>query len=137
MAQPHKVISPIASLYVLQREYAVVTPEDSEFILNFQKRKVLKQDFILFWFLEFISIVGTDNLTTCSVVVLRHSRSGVVGLAHFDGSGRDEGVEDMIRKVQHYSSSLDIHGNLELHLIGGFMDRKGYSEDLAIGLLCN
>ena len=68
---------------------------------------------------------------------MRHSRSGVVGFGHFDGSGRDEGIEDMIRKVRLFSSSLDIHGNLELHLIGGFIDRKGYSEDLAMGLLCN
>ncbi|KAF8792398.1 Protein N-terminal asparagine amidohydrolase like protein [Argiope bruennichi] len=73
IAQVPKVIGPVGLLYVHQREYAVTTPHDKH-----------------------ITVVGTEDTTTCSMVVLRHS---------------------------------------ELHMIGGFLDPRHYSEELAIQLL--
>ncbi|RWS26871.1 protein N-terminal asparagine amidohydrolase-like protein [Leptotrombidium deliense] len=104
LSQGHKLIGTIGSLYVFQREYAVVTPHD-------------------------------NSTTTCCSVVVRHSGSGVVSVGHFDGSGVQEGVSDMVTKVQQFSSLLGGHGVLEVHIAGGFLDRRGYSEDLAVQLL--
>lgn len=52
------------ALYVGQREVAATVPEDAN-----------------------VSMIGSDDATTCIIVILRHSVSGAVALAHFDGSG--------------------------------------------------
>ena len=49
-----------SSVYVGQRELAVVAPADN------------------------IQIVGSDSATTCLVVLLRHQASGVAGVGHLD-----------------------------------------------------
>lgn len=91
----------------------------------------------MFYCVENISIIGTDDTTTCCIGVLRHTGSGVVCLAHFDGSALDQSVEIMIRKVEEINMSLALtEGHFELHLIGGFLDSRRYSEDLAVQLLC-
>ncbi|RWS01287.1 protein N-terminal asparagine amidohydrolase-like protein, partial [Dinothrombium tinctorium] len=112
LSQTHKSITSLGSLYVLQREYAVVSPND-----------------------KYISIVGTDNTTTCCSVIVRHSGSGVTSLGHFDGSGLENAVSEMVRKVQEYSTISGELGVLELHIVGGFLDKRGYSETLAMQLL--
>lgn len=91
---------------------------------------------------ESISIIGTDDTTTCMSVVLRHIKSGVVGLGHFDGSGLQEGVESMCLAILELSESLNLSGDgdssaMELHIVGGFNDTRGYSRDIAMGLLRN
>ena len=107
---PHKTVSPIGSLCVIQREFAIVAPNDPS-----------------------INIVGTPDATTCSIVVLRHSGTGVVALGHFDGSDTERGIQEMIHKVQEYSSS--VNGEIELHMVGGFNDSKGYSTELCLSIL--
>lgn len=91
--------------------------------------------------LENISIVGTDDTTTCCIGVLRHTGSGAVCLAHFDGSDLeklDKCIENMIKRIEEVNLSLAMtEGQYELHLIGGFNDSRHYSEDLVIQLLCN
>ncbi|XP_054159418.1 protein N-terminal asparagine amidohydrolase-like [Oppia nitens] len=112
-----KVVSPVALVYVCQREYAIVSPHDKS-----------------------ISIVGTDDTTTCCMAVLRHSTSGVTSLAHFDGSApqsTNKYIENMIKRMEEMNISVGISdGRFELHLIGGFNDSRHYSEDLVLKLLC-
>ena len=71
--------------------------------------------------------------------VLRHSSSGVVCLAHFDGSGPDklvDKIESMVKRVKEVNHSLAVSdGQFELHLIGGFNDSRHYSEELVLSLL--
>lgn len=111
IAQVPKVVGPVGLLYVHQREFAVTGLHDKH-----------------------ISILGTDDATTCQIVVLRHTGSGAVALAHFDGSGLQQGVANIVRRVEDLSLSAP-DGRLELHIIGGFLDRRNYSEQLAIQLL--
>ncbi len=91
--------------------------------------------------LENISIIGTEDTTTCCIGVLRHTGSGAVCLAHFDGSALDKlehNVESMIKRIEEVNMSLAVtEGHFQLHLIGGFIDSRGYSEELALQLLCN
>lgn len=111
IAQVPKVIGPVGLLYVHQREYAVTSPHDKH-----------------------ITVVGSEDATTCSIVILRHSGSGISCLAHFDGSGLEQGVINMVRHVQDLSINVP-EGRLELHMVGGFIDPRHYSEELAIQLL--
>ncbi|GFU16852.1 protein N-terminal asparagine amidohydrolase [Trichonephila clavipes] len=111
IAQVPKVIGPVGLLYVHQREYAVTSPHDKH-----------------------ITVVGTEDTTTCNMTVLRHTGSGVSCVAHFDGSGLEQGVVNIVRHVQDLSMNVP-EGRLELHLIGGFLDPRHYSEELALQLL--
>lgn len=46
-------------------------------------------------------------------------------------------METMIRKIEDFNVNLALtEGHFELHLIGGFLDPKRYSEELAVQLLC-
>ncbi|XP_076329211.1 protein N-terminal asparagine amidohydrolase-like isoform X2 [Tachypleus tridentatus] len=112
VSQQPKIVEEKQLLYVCQREFAVVSPQD-----------------------KFISILGTDDSTTCNMVALRHTGSGVVALGHFDGSLVQEGVSSMVTEVKCMSSSSPSDGKLELHMVGGFLDDKGYSEQLVLQIL--
>lgn len=59
-----KQVSSRGLLYVGQREFATSIPQDKN-----------------------VTIIGSDDATTCIIVVVRHSGSGATALAHFDGSG--------------------------------------------------
>lgn len=111
-ALPPKVVGPVGLLYVNQREFAVTIPHDKN-----------------------VSILGSDDATTCHVAVLRHSGSGAVSIAHFDGAGSlDEDILHMLRRIQEVSLGYP-EGRIHLHLIGGFEDSRRYSEELSIALL--
>jgi len=108
---PTKVVGPVGLLYVHQREFAVTVPHDKN-----------------------VSILGTDDATTCHIAVLRHSGSGAVGLAHFDGGALEEAASNMTRRIQELSMGYT-EGRLEIHIIGGFQDSRGCSEELSLSLL--
>lgn len=99
-------VGPVGLLYVDQREMAAVAPHDKN-----------------------VNIIGSDDATSCIIVVVRQSGSGAVALAHLDGTGTDEACTTMINRVQELSMGYT-EGRLELQLIGGFRDQKGYAEDL-------
>ncbi|CAM1318695.1 NTAN1 (predicted) [Pycnogonum litorale] len=111
VGQQLKVIGPVGLLYVAQREYAVSVAQDKH-----------------------VSIIGSDDATTCQIVILRHSGSGVVSVGHFDGSGLDEALTNILRRVQELSSGFS-EGRYEAHIIGGFLDNHRYSEQLSMQLL--
>lgn len=110
-SQPVKVLGPIGLVYVNQREWAGTTPHD-----------------------KIISVLGTDDATTCQIAILRHTASGAVCMAHCDGCGMEEGIFDMICRIQELSSSYH-DGRYELHLIGGFHDGRGTSQTISQSIL--
>ncbi|KAJ8318983.1 hypothetical protein KUTeg_004074 [Tegillarca granosa] len=105
--QKPRTVSEIGLLYVGQREMAGTTPED-----------------------DTIETIGTEDATTCHMVVLRHTGSGAVCVSHFDGCGTEKAVNDMIDIVNNLSSDKP-QGRLELHLFGGFCDDDETSRKLS------
>lgn len=61
--------------------------------------------------------------------------SGAVGMAHFDGAGTEEGVLNLVHRVQELAMSGYPEGRYELSLIGGFSDSHNYSEELFYNLM--
>ncbi|XP_063286382.1 protein N-terminal asparagine amidohydrolase [Pelobates fuscus] len=110
-SQPIHTFGPKGFLYVQQRELAVTTSNDSA-----------------------ISILGSDDATTCHIVVLRHTGSEATCLAHCDGSDTESEVADILYAVQSLSQNTK-EGRLELHLIGGFIDKRRLSQKLSSQLL--
>lgn len=111
LAIPNKVIGPVGLLYVQQREFAATVPHDKN-----------------------VSIIGSDDATTCIIVVVRHSGSGAVALAHFDGSGTDEAVCTMVQRVQELALGYP-EGRIELQMVGGYTDAHHFSEELFYSIM--
>lgn len=95
---PNKVIGPVGLLYVQQRELAATGPHDKS-----------------------ISILGSDDATTCLIVVVRHSGSGAVALAHLDGCGTDEAVCTMVQRVHELAIGKFFYVNLNINIIKKFI----------------
>lgn len=110
-SKPVKAVPPHGLLYAGQREMAVVSPEDGT-----------------------IQVLGTDDATTCHIVVLRHSASHVTGLAHFDGCGLEDATQRLIDTVLKETGGKQ-WGRLELTLVGGFKDNRNMSEELSVKIL--
>lgn len=55
-------------------------------------------------------------------------------MAHVDGADQESGITPLISRIQEVSIGYP-NGRLELHLVGGYMDPRGYSERLVNGLL--
>lgn len=106
-----KTVGPVGLLYVGQREMAAVATHDKN-----------------------VTVIGSDDVTTCIIVVVRHSGSGAVALAHLDGNGMDEAVSAMVTRVQNLALGYP-EGRLELQLIGGYSDARNYSEDLFASIM--
>ncbi|XDV36531.1 hypothetical protein PO909_006288 [Leuciscus waleckii] len=104
-------VDPKQLLYVQQREFASTTPADNS-----------------------VSILGSDDATTCHLVVLRHTGSGATCLAHCDGSSTWTEVPLIVNAVTS-KSNRDKDGRLELHLVGGFDDDKKTSHSLSLSIL--
>ncbi|XP_030759714.1 protein N-terminal asparagine amidohydrolase-like [Sitophilus oryzae] len=103
---PNKVIGPVGLLYVQQREMASTAPHDKN-----------------------VNILGSDDATTCIIANVRHTGSGAVALAHFDGAGIDDAICSMIQRVQELALGYP-EGRIELQLVGGYSDANNYSEEL-------
>ncbi|CAG9855640.1 unnamed protein product [Phyllotreta striolata] len=108
---PNKIIGTVGLLYVQQRELAATVPHDKN-----------------------VSILGADDVTTCLIVVVRHSGSGAVAMAHLDGSGTDEAVCTMVQRVQELALGYP-EGRIELQLIGGFNDPRHYSDEIFFNVI--
>ncbi|XP_071403518.1 protein N-terminal asparagine amidohydrolase isoform X1 [Centroberyx affinis] len=110
-AKPFADVDPKCLLYVQQREFAATTPADN-----------------------CVSVIGSDDATTCHLVMLRHTGSGAVCLAHCDGSSTWSEVPLIVKAVTSLSN-LTKEGRLELHLVGGFNDESKTSHKLSLSLL--
>lgn len=110
-SKPLADIDPKCLLYVQQREFAATTPADN-----------------------CVSVIGSDDATTCHLVVLRHTGTGAVCLAHCDGSSTCSEVPLLVKTVTSLSN-LSKDGRLELHLVGGFNDESETSHNLSLNIL--
>ncbi|KAG5854419.1 protein N-terminal asparagine amidohydrolase isoform X2 [Anguilla anguilla] len=104
-------VDPKCLLYVQQREFAATTPADNS-----------------------VSVIGSDDATTCHLVLVRHTGSGAACLAHCDGSSTWSEVPLIVKAVTTLSSQTK-EGRLELHLVGGFDDESNTSHSLSLSLL--
>lgn len=98
-------------LYVTQGEFATVARDD-----------------------ENVTVIGSEDATTCHIIVLQNTSSGVTSLGHFDGHDTCNGIKNMISSVK---SSCPDHksGQILLHLFGGFLDDRGTSNNLTTSIL--
>uniref|UniRef100_H9G882 Uncharacterized protein n=1 Tax=Anolis carolinensis TaxID=28377 RepID=H9G882_ANOCA len=110
-SQPARLVGPKGLLYVQQREFAATTPRDGS-----------------------VSILGSDDATTCHIVVIRHTGSGATCLTHCDGSDTEMEVLLMMNAIKMLSSNTEC-GRLEVHLVGGFNDDRHLSQQLTNQLL--
>ncbi|XP_038676638.1 protein N-terminal asparagine amidohydrolase [Scyliorhinus canicula] len=110
-SKPVQKIDPKGLLYVQQRELAATTPQDAS-----------------------VSVLGTEDATTCHIVVLRHTGSGATCLGHCDGSETEMTVSLMLNATKSLSVGCD-SGRYEVHLIGGFIDERSLSHALTLELL--
>ncbi|ESO05173.1 hypothetical protein HELRODRAFT_99061 [Helobdella robusta] len=98
-------------LYVAQKEFAVVAPGP-----------------------DAPELVGTDESTTCHILILVHSGSGVCCLAHLDGSYTREGINRLLTKFKQ-SSLVGPEGRFELHIVGGFHEQRNFSKKLSLEVI--
>lgn len=98
-------------LYVTQKEYVIVKKDDAH-----------------------ISWVGSDDATTCHVVVLVNQEESSLCLAHLDTA---KNSEELTRMVAASVGASDISTNfhLDLHIVGGYSDEENQSEKLTVDLL--
>ncbi|XP_059168986.1 protein N-terminal asparagine amidohydrolase-like isoform X2 [Physella acuta] len=68
-----------------------------------------------------VSVLGSEDATTCHIAVMRHTGSGATSMIHFDGCSTAQGLEAMITIVSNLTQNMS-SGRLELHLVGGFLD---------------
>ncbi|XP_041134119.1 protein N-terminal asparagine amidohydrolase-like isoform X2 [Polyodon spathula] len=108
---PETAVDTKCLLYVKQREFAATTPSDCS-----------------------VTVLGSDDATTCHIVVLRHTGSGATCLAHCDGSSTWSEVPLIVKAVRSLTKSTE-EGRLELHLFGGFDDERHTSHKLSLNLL--
>ncbi|XP_060141578.1 protein N-terminal asparagine amidohydrolase isoform X2 [Globicephala melas] len=104
-------VGPQGLLYVQQRELAVTSPKDGS-----------------------ISILGSDDATTCHIVVLRHTGNGATCLTHCDGTDTKAEVPLIMNSIKSFSGHTQC-GRLEVHLVGGFSDDRQLSQKLTHQLL--
>ncbi|XP_027216266.1 protein N-terminal asparagine amidohydrolase-like [Penaeus vannamei] len=95
-------VPPHFTLFVAQGEYGVVPAKDTK-----------------------VKIVGSDDATTCHVVVIRHP-SGTTAVAHFDGRKNEEdalkAIVEKMHRLEHDTSDL------ELFVVGGYQPEEGSRE---------
>lgn len=95
------------TVYVYQREIAVTHPDD-----------------------DVVDVLGSDEATTCHILILRHTGSGVTALSHFDGCQTHEGLASMIQTIQEMVADRPVEGRIEAHVFGGFKDPRNISSEL-------
>ncbi|XP_049981778.1 protein N-terminal asparagine amidohydrolase isoform X3 [Alexandromys fortis] len=81
-----------------------------------------------------ISILGSDDATTCHIVVLRHTGNGATCLTHCDGTDTKAEVPLIMSSIKSFSDHAQC-GRLEVHLVGGFSDDRQLSQKLTHQLL--
>ncbi|CAI5971521.1 unnamed protein product [Closterium sp. NIES-64] len=77
---------------------------------------------------DLVDVIGTDEMTTCVAVALRHPRTGRTALAHVDAS------LCALRALATMLASLRLAPHdptpLQLHLVGAFDDDPGHTESI-------
>ena len=102
--------SALKCLYVGQREYATVQQSDPH-----------------------IDIIGSDDATTCHIVLFVDENNGNSSLCHFDGSDLRGGVEAMIENLKILANETS-STTYFLYIVGGFDDPPRSSFELTLQL---
>ena len=108
----------IGLLYVGQREMACVERND-----------------------PLISTIGSDDSTTCHIVLLVDAENGNCSLCHFDGSDNKEAILMMIHSLKRLKYKSDFNkrkeepNEFDLFMMGGFVDDRNMSEETSIDLI--
>lgn len=102
---------PEGVMYVTQKEYAVLKSDDQNF-----------------------TVLGTDDATTCHIVVMVNREESTVCLAHVDST---DDLKELTSMVLDIIGHQDVHGDfhLELSILGGYLDEMHKSEILTLDLL--
>ena len=80
-----------------------------------------------------LKFVGSEDATTCHIVVIRDQNSGKSALIHLDDVN-SSALDHVTKQV--CDGSEDTYGqNVEIHIFGGYEDENDTSEDLSLGLL--
>jgi len=109
LGEKSPVYGPAGLLYVATREFAVTHSHDNK-----------------------IQVLGSDDVTTNLLIVVRHTGSGAVGLANIDKVS-EEGLGALLAKVA--SLSYGYEGSTEVQLLGAFSDNKGLGASLVSATL--
>uniref|UniRef100_A0A2K5YHJ4 Protein N-terminal asparagine amidohydrolase n=1 Tax=Mandrillus leucophaeus TaxID=9568 RepID=A0A2K5YHJ4_MANLE len=83
-----------------------------------------------------ISILGSDDATTCHIVVLRQTGNGATCLTHCDGTDTKAEFPLIMNSIKSFSDHVQC-GRLKVHLLGGFSDHRQLSQKLTHQLLKN
>lgn len=94
-------------LYVCQNEVGISVPED-----------------------ENVHILGSEDATTCHILVLRNPETGKTGIAHLDRISKHS-MDKFVRKL----FSNKVQQRLKVNIFGGFDDENEISEQLSLDLL--
>ena len=103
-------------VYVGQREVAVAGKED-----------------------DVVDMLGSEDATTCHIVILRDTNTGTTGLAHLDTDEPEQFLclEREVRDrsgVRSVSRELE-HRDYQVSILGGYEDEQNTSEDITDTLL--
>jgi len=105
-------IGAIKCLYVGQREYATIKSIDTQ-----------------------IDIVGSDDATTCHIVLIVDQSNQNCSLCHFDGSDMLEGLQSLINSLKSLNETSSTNSsNFDLYIVGGFIDNRHISNDVTLNL---
>ncbi len=78
-----------------------------------------------------IKILGSEDATTCHIVVLRHRVNGTTAIAHLDQVSKPA----LDKVVQRLSTSSQEQDEIVISIFGGYDDERGTSEELSLELL--
>jgi len=87
-----------------------------------------------------VSIIGTEDATTCHVIVLREPSTGATGIAHFDSAEQDE-LDIFVKHLKDLVIVLtekcdqDTKLSFQTSILAGYQDEKDTSEELSLSLL--
>jgi len=109
--QPVQTITTENVLFVAQKEYAIVKTDDSLF-----------------------KVTGTDDATTCHIVVMKNEEESTICVAHIDSADCFESLSQMVLEVVG-NCSLNTDFYIELSIFGGYCDERETSESLTLDLL--
>ena len=112
---PRQVSAEEKCVYVAQREVAVAGTEDA------------------------VELLGSEDATTCHIVILRDTNTGTTGLAHLDTDEPDQFL-CLEREVRDRTGVRSVTRELEsrdyqVSILGGYDDEQNTSEDITDTLL--
>lgn len=81
-----------------------------------------------------VKTIGTDDATTCHIVVIKHRTTGVTTLSHLDGSQVNNCITKMLKSCSEEAlgASASKHDSkFDAFMVGGFDDDRRTSIDLS------